>query len=304
LNYAVQETPFSIYVTIRKSEVKLRDPINNHEVNIKNEVGSNTVNSAISPDAFSRLKSDFEDTLEDLVAKNEYTKKLETLLKNSDEKVSNLEDLNGELQNVLDKNKALQCENDALNSIIKEVSENLITSERKVDDLISENRKLQKKVENITTKNTKLKNYSDALKKDIKLSKSEAEKVIVALEKNIDTVETELKMLRDKNFIEEACQTDEHPDIPYKVTDKLPPIFSSQLCHHSRRIYLSNSLPNLDSICWSKPSENFVDEAEEALAEQYDKQVKEFYLDERERVRAVHEQHHPPPGPGTVVIQE
>ena len=90
-----------------------------------------------------------------------------------------------------------------------------------------------------------------------------------------------------------------HQEIPYQVTDQLPPIFSSQLCYHSRRIYLTDSLPNLDSICWSKPSQDFIDEAEEALAEQHDKHVREFYLDERERVRAIREQQHSPPSPNT-----
>ena len=146
LNYAVQETPFSIYVTIRKSEVKFRDARNNIEANVRNEVTPNTLNSAILPEAFERLKGDFEDTLEDLVAKNEYTKKLETLLKNSDDKLSKLEDLHRQFQNVIEENKALKNENTCLNNKINEVSEKMITSERQAADVISENRKLKKRV--------------------------------------------------------------------------------------------------------------------------------------------------------------
>ena len=51
-------------------------------------------------------------------------------------------------------------------------------------------------------------------------------------------------------------------------------------------IHLSRSLPSLDSICWCKPDEDFVNDAEEALCDQYDREVRDFYLDERERVRA------------------
>ena len=87
-------------------------------------------------------------------------------------------------------------------------------------------------------------------------------------------------------FSSVSCQTDSHPDIPYQITYPLPPIFSSELCYKSRPIFLSDSLPNLASISQFKPSYAFAEEAEIALSEQYDRQVKEFYEDERDRVRA------------------
>ena len=79
-----------------------------------------------------------------------------------------------------------------------------------------------------------------------------------------------------------SWQTDSNPDVPYEITCPLPPIFSSKLCHPTRRIFLSNSLPNISTIEWVKPDDSFQDEAEEALCEQYDRQVAEFYLEERE----------------------
>ena len=291
LNYAVQETPYSLYVTIRKSEAKVRDPENK----LKSEDANNIQTSVISHAAFSRLKSDFEDTLAELEAKNEYISKLEAVLANSDEKLSKLEDLDLQFHKVIEENKAIKKENDTLNRNIKVLTEQIKTSEKTVSD----NRKLQIKMERLATENTKIKNYRDKVKEEMKLSNIESKDAITELEQKINTLETGLKLLSDKKVSENASQTDQHPEIPYKVTDQLPPIFSSQLCHHSRRIYLSNSLPNLDSICWSKPSKDFIDEAEEALAEQYDNQVKEFYLDERERVTALREQQHQPPGPET-----
>ena len=83
-----------------------------------------------------------------------------------------------------------------------------------------------------------------------------------------------------------SCQTDAHPDIPYQITSPLPPIFSSELCYRSRPIFFSNSLPNLARMTQFLPTSDFNEEAEEALSEQHDRQVREFYLDERERVRA------------------
>ena len=51
-------------------------------------------------------------------------------------------------------------------------------------------------------------------------------------------------------------------------------------------IFLSDSLHNLNSICWCK-TDDVLDEAEKALAQEYDGQVEEFYDDVRERFCAV-----------------
>ena len=83
-------------------------------------------------------------------------------------------------------------------------------------------------------------------------------------------------------------QTDQHPDIPYLITSALPPIFSSQLCHRTPKInFLSSSVPNLDSICWIKNDDDdpYLDEAEEFLSEQYDREISNFYLEKQEQAR-------------------
>ena len=75
-----------------------------------------------------------------------------------------------------------------------------------------------------------------------------------------------------------------------KITSPLPLIFSSQLCHHSKRIhFLSNSLPNLSTITWVRVTEEDAirDEAEQALCDQYDTQVRDYYDDAREKAEAV-----------------
>ena len=85
-----------------------------------------------------------------------------------------------------------------------------------------------------------------------------------------------------------SCHTDNHPDIPFPISLPLPPIFSSNLCFLTPQIKsMSRSLPNLNSILWFKTSiEEIVrDEAEELLANMYDKEVEEYYLMEREKIR-------------------
>ena len=102
-----------------------------------------------------------------------------------------------------------------------------------------------------------------------------------------------MKTFRDKLLVERkevTSQTDSHPEVPYLVTDPLPPIFSSQLCYRSRPIhFLSRSLPNLNSFLWCPPDDEYIDAAEEFLADQYDREIKEFNLDAQEQARLRHE---------------
>jgi hypothetical protein len=85
-------------------------------------------------------------------------------------------------------------------------------------------------------------------------------------------------------------QTESNYDIPYSVKMLLPPIFNSNLCHLTSKInFLSNSLPNLDTILWVEPDTTHQDEAEEALNNQYDRQIDDFYRTEQERIKAQRE---------------
>ena len=131
---------------------------------------------------------------------------------------------------------------------------------------------------------------------DVKLDNSFRELYDKKVEENA-TLSKENKELRDQKSSLQASIKDQDSQMQdlqarvetskstYKGTAHLHPSFSSQLSQYSRSIFLSNSLPNLNSISWSKPCEDFSEEAEEALAQQYDRQVQEFYEDERERVR-------------------
>jgi hypothetical protein len=84
-------------------------------------------------------------------------------------------------------------------------------------------------------------------------------------------------------FLSISSQTLANQDVPYSITEPLPPIFISQLLHHTKPIrFLSRSLPKLDSICWGKLNDTFedlADQAEEALNDQYDREIRYFYLD-------------------------
>ena len=87
-----------------------------------------------------------------------------------------------------------------------------------------------------------------------------------------------------------SCQTNHHSEIPYLVTSSLPPIFGSQLCQITKPInYLSRSLPDMSTLNWVKITEedSVMNAAEEALNEQYDRHVEEFYRDAKIQAEAV-----------------
>ena len=122
----------------------------------------------------------------------------------------------------------------------------------------------------------------DLLKHESLQSKKNLESQIELLENRIEYQKSENKDILDSirneklfrdNLMDEreeaASQTDSHPEIPYLVTGPLPPIFSSQLCFKSCPIhFLSRSLPNLNSFIWCPPADEYIDAAEEFLAEQ------------------------------------
>ena len=59
----------------------------------------------------------------------------------------------------------------------------------------------------------------------------------------------------------------------------------------AKRLYLSNSLPNLHTIGWITvvPEDKIRDEAEQALSDQYDRQVRDFYDEAKDQAKALRE---------------
>ena len=77
-----------------------------------------------------------------------------------------------------------------------------------------------------------------------------------------------------------SCQTNHTLDIPYLVTDALPPIFGSKLCHKSKAInFMSLSLPNLSTVSWVKLTEEDIleDAAEQAMNDQCEELGSDYY---------------------------
>ena len=76
-------------------------------------------------------------------------------------------------------------------------------------------------------------------------------------------------------------------DLNYDISEPLPEIFKFNLCHISPQIrFLSRSLPNINTILWVKPDENFEEEAEEALNWLYDREIDDFFREHQRKALA------------------
>ena len=61
-------------------------------------------------------------------------------------------------------------------------------------------------------------------------------------------------------------QTERNVDIPYLITDKLPPIFSKYLRWNTPQLkFLPKSMPDLSKICWSDFSSHDLDLGNDVL---------------------------------------
>ena len=303
LNYNCQETPFSIYITLRKSLVTYKSTLAPPEVkpdpelysqspdkcdfNHKYEKLAESYNSLQK--AYDTLKDDFEDAVNECEHKNKIIFEQNQRMQSFESKITNLEsdtktvEANKEAfkkENKKLKLEILEKENDA-----KETRKQIKIVKKEKQDLANKYKrqivKLDSKVENLlkykAAKAVEEKTDKEGLKKlskRIKMAEDEKAKIVIE--------NTKLFRQLNKSTESQMSQTDQHPDLPLKITDPLPPIFSSQLCHKTPSIlFLSRSLPNLDKICWSKPDDAYLDEAEEYLNNQYDQEVKQFYLDAR-----------------------
>ena len=89
-------------------------------------------------------------------------------------------------------------------------------------------------------------------------------------------------------------QTEQHPEILYRIDTPLPPIFSSSLVHRSKSVFLTRSHPNLATIRWREITEDvlIVQEIEDIEMQRYDQEIHDFYdeaADKSRNLRQIYE---------------
>ena len=326
LNYAVQETPFSIYITLRKTEVKFKQNTSNFHsdcVQLKSEKASVDEVTKIEK-AYNELKDDFVDALKELETKNEHIKRLEDTVENYDEKLSKFPFLEEQFQEINAENKKLEQQIVASHKELENAKNRLIDTKKISDETLETNKNLLEEIKCLKAHNdrletstkrlnsqmisnqTKTKKEKDELIKETKVEVKELKTDLGQERKKALKLEKELEHLKRQvhkpsetkatntavspNLVSISCQTDPHPELPYEITSPLPPIFSSQFCHHTPRIrFWSRSLPKLESVDWWNKTE--ADLIEEEVAEYeanlHDREIAEFYENKQDQARAV-----------------
>ena len=168
-----------------------------------------------------------------------------------------------------------------------QITENSV---KRLNKVVSENRiNYENKTKQIR------KSFNNEIKSWKKELGQERSKTIKA-ERKLDILENHLKELESSSQESTACQTDQTPDVPFLISEPLPPIFGSQLCKISKTIHhLSSSLPDLSTLTWVKFTEEEIiaDEAEQALNAQHDREVSDFYEEAKktaENLRGIFEE--------------
>ena len=147
-------------------------------------------------------------------------------------------------------------------------------------------------VKEITQSSKNLKNEVKFWRKELGIERSKT----IKAERKLATLENIVKELESKSVQSISCQTINYPEVPYLVTQPLPPIFGSDLCKITKPInFLSRSQPDMSTLTWVRVTEEDVVEnaAEEALNEQFDRQVEDFYQEAKvqaEKIRQIYEE--------------
>ena len=306
LNFCLQLSPFSATISLKKTLVKDKAGLYLYPLDTNSSAfPKEDLDTKIKQ--LEKIVTDLKSSLAESVSEREqaYTtitelkNKLkikqeivgtkENDLKNKLEKktceISILNDEKKQLQYQLHKKQALIMERD---SKIQNLQQSLKTSNCTVSTL---NKKLVEiRVTHEDEKKLVSKNFKSEIKswkKDLGAERSEKLKT----KNKLDALENRFKQLYDKRKSSISCQTNQSPDLPYLVTEPLPPIFGSQLVQKSKIQHMTRSMPDLATVNWIEVTEedSILEAAEEALNEQYDRQVERFYKDAKAKTAALRE---------------
>ena len=302
LNFCLQLSPFSATISVKKTLIKdkagfyLSPSIPDSSVHAKQDIFSIKIKEL--EDMVADLKLRLADSVTECEKVNETLAGLENKLKIKQEseesnendlenhlekKIAEVSLLSDEKQQLREKLDHMQTLINSRDAEIHNLKQNLKTSNCAVSKLnkkLVETKATHEDEKKQMTKN--LKSQLKSWKKDLGEEKSEKIRIKKKLE------------LLENNFNEKvsnSCQTNSSPDVPYLVTDPLPPIFGSQLLQKSKVQHISKSLPNLSTLVWVTVTEDdlLLEAAEEALNKQYDDRIKQSYEEKKASSAALRE---------------
>ena len=313
LNFCIQLSPFSANISVKKTLVKDKagfylsptvtdsssSVLQNQNVGLikklselesTNEVLKLSLEKSISDnqkayDTIQRLENE-------IFIKKEQSDANDCDLKKGYEQELEMKSLENYL--LQEENRSFQHQRESMQTLQKQHDDEIQVLQRNLQNSETVAKRLNKKLNDDKIKRDKetkllVKDFKSEIKswkKNLGLERSEK----IKAEKKLATVENDLKKYTSKSWRSISCQTKYSPDIPYKITAPLPPIFGSQLCYTSKTVpYMRRSLPNLSTLSWVTVTEEeiLLDKAEQALNEQFDKQKRDFYEEAKNKAAAI-----------------
>ena len=312
LHFTTQETPFSLYITVRKKLInKQFDSVSENELlnyellKLKEKCDVLCQNN----DELSNILK-MKDKENEIHKKSVYdlSQKLEKAKLEVQEAIAEIKDVKKKHDNLVQNTKKvnddltrIKSENDTIKMELKEAKKIVKSKERedfrkssKIDNLEEVVKNLKLKSKEATDKKNKLNKENIKLQnqmlklKESKVSASKSTSTVPEYSAEASTSTMGISS-ESAQIITSAkmSQTDQHPEIPYNIDTPLPPIFSSSLVHRSKALFLSRSHPNLATIRWCEFTEDDVieQEIEKIEIENYDQEIKTFYAEAAEKSR-------------------
>ena len=252
LNFSIQLTPFAAYITLKKSTQLDKEGIPfkpSPPLFMVLQQLYNDMNSAkLEIDCLNDSLRTSENKCEELSNNIDL---LRNQLKSADENLTALKEVNC---NLLKKVEAKDMEIARLDKSEKNLTRDLKKQTKEhsqhVDNTDASmkllNKTLKSKEKDIHNLSRDLDNARDTIHSlkagatELKNSEAQLKSEVKRLDKRVKSLE-----YRRNHQITVSSQTSSSRDIPYSVTDELPPIFGSKICTISKDIFLSKSLPNV-----------------------------------------------------------
>ena len=266
LHFTMQETPFSLYITVRKKLVDAKVEVHTENELLKTELvnlkdkcynlsqNNNELRLLVQnkekdckekDDVIHNLNMKLEKSkgevqenyikCEDFKTKHDilseaYKKAADNLSKSK----SDNENLKQELKDTMKALKSKQKEEIRVSTKLSNLEASVKTLKHENKEVIAERKKLEKEKAKLEIQVVKLKERKPSISKStttIPAYRSEASTSTVAMSSESSQFLTSTK----------ESQTEHHPDIPYEINAPLPPIFSSSLVHNSKQFFFSRS---------------------------------------------------------------
>ena len=294
LNFVINLTPFSANITL-----KMTAQIDRNGAHIPPSPPSlllleqSLLDRLRAEEEIKHLKSDLskcEQHCKDLLADNRtLSDKLTTANQSLVSSTSDIEHLYHKIDIKEKEVVKFQCEKNTLKEELSTMKKQYSELALKYDhDNLSFKKSTKAKDKEIYNLESKFSNSRDTIS-NLKSELSSLKSTKSMLERTVNKLELKVNKLNSRGVKHSvSVQTVTTTDIPYAITEPLPPIFGSDLCYRTKPVFLSKCLPNLSQVLWVSHTEedDLGDRADEALDYLYDREILTFYEEAKKKAAA------------------